>query len=221
MPTGTEGENLQQNTGTPEGSENTQNQQTPSGEVDYSKIDWTKVDWSKVPADVVPDSVVKATKTGKALLEETINRRKTINQLKEALDEKPAEEPKKQTSTQQQDEVPAWAKPLIEAVSGIQAEKAKSTVNQMVKEVMDAKKLPDNLRPLITGETKEAIEAQVALLANAFVPADGTSPGNPGGMPQGDITSRARTIIQNHLKGSKPVADANGSIFGMDKQRIK
>lgn len=220
MPTGTEGENLQ-NQGTTDGSVNTQNQQAPSGDIDYSKIDWSKVDWSKVPADTVPESVVKQTKTGKALLEETIQRRQTIAQMKEALGEKPADEPKKNTSTQGQDDVPAWAKALLQDVSEIKADKAKSSVEEMINNVMAANKLPADVKAAFTGTTKEAIEAQGAIFAKLFVPQDGTLPGNPAGKSEGDVTSRARAIIQAHLKGSTPIADSNQSIFGGERQRIK
>ena|SRR5690242_19199659 len=221
MPTGNEGENLQQNQSTADSSATTQNQQTLSGEIDYSKIDWTKVDWTKVPADAVPESVVKQTKTGKALLEETIQRRQTISQMKEALGEKPAEEPKKTTSTQVQDDVPAWAKALLQDVSEIKADKAKSTINEMIEAAMAANKLPSEARSALVGTTKEAIDAQAVAIAKLLVPQDGTLPGNPAGKTEGDVQSRARSIIQAHLKGSTPVADSNQSIFGSDRQRIK
>lgn len=196
--------------------------QAQSGEsaIDYSKIDWSKIDWKQVPVTALPEEVIKATPTAKALLEETIQRRQTIKQLKDALAEKPAETPKPETQSMP-DDTPMWAKQLIEKVSSFEQQTQAQKIQSAVDAALVANKLPAEARKFIVGDTPEAIATSAADLAKMFAPSDPTSAGNPAGGVGGDIQSRAMQIIKQRIDGNKPVSDKGASIFDTAIQRIK
>ena len=216
MPQGTEGENLQNAQGSGDSS---QNQQSDASAIDYSKIDWSKIDWTKVPVDAVPESVVKATPTGKSLLEETIQRRQTIKQMKEALGEKPAEQTTP-TQTPKPDDMPDWAKQILGEVEAIKTNTQATAIKTATDAAMQQYKLPENARQFLVGNSPDEIAAKAKDLSAMFTPNDTTSPGNPGTRSGGDIHSRAKAVIKARIDGAKPVADTGNSIFDKSFHRI-
>lgn len=204
--------------GTPDSSVDTT--KSTSSEIDYGKIDWSKVDWSKVPVDVLPEDVIKATPTAKTLLEETIQRRQTIKQMKEALGEKPTDAPSK-TEPKSDDEMPAWAKAIMGEVQSIKQQTAKQELDKVVDAQMKALKLPETVRKFVTGNTAAEVVANAAELAKAFPQQDGTSAGAGGGSTADTVQSEALRIISERIKGSIPVADKGKSIFDVHVQSIK
>jgi len=205
--------------GTPDGSEKPA--QPVSGEIDYSKIDYTKIDWSKVPVDALPEDVIKETPVAKKLLNETIERRKTIKQMKEALEDKPAEDATKPTA-KTDDAVPEWARQLMTKVESIETTTKQKDADKTVDEQMAIHKLPADVREFLTG-TPDEIKSKAAKLAKTYTQHDGTSPGAGGtdGKDSSDIVNRARAIIQAKLDGSVPVTESGKSIFGSRIQSIK
>lgn len=204
--------------GTPDSSVDTT--KSTASAIDYSKIDWSKVDWTKVPVDALPEDVIKATPTAKVLLEETIQRRQTIKQMKEALGEKPAETITK-TEPKADDDMPAWAKAIMGEVQSIKQQTAKQELDKVVDAQMKALKLPETVRKFVTGNNAAEIVANAAELAKAFPQQDSTSAGAGGGSTTDTIQSEALRIISERINGSVPVADKAKSIFDTRRQSIK
>jgi len=224
MPTGTEGD-VTQNQGSPEGQGEQGQAATPA--IDYSKVDWAKFDWSKVPATAVPESLVKETDAGKKLLQETIERRQKISQLKAALEEKaPATDSKGTTPTasvtpKPDDSMPEWAKQLMGQVETIRTNTETQAVKGLIEAALVANKLPETAKSFITGKTADEINAQAVELAKMITPKDTTNPGNPGNLAEGDIQSRAKAIINSRINGAVPVSEKGHSIFDTKIQHIK
>lgn len=212
---GLEGEKPQ---GTPEGSVVTP--QSTASAIDYSKIDYTKIDWSKVPVDALPEEVIKETPTAKALLQETIERRKTIKQMKEALGEKPEGEPKA-AAPKSDDSMPEWAKLLMGEVQSIKQTTQQQELAKVVDAQMKERKLPETVRKFITGNNPAEIIANAAEMAKAFPQTDNTSAGAGGGGTLETVQSEALRIINERINGSLPVSDKGKSIFDTRIQSIK
>lgn len=195
--------------------------QSKSGEIDYSKIDYSKIDWSKVPVDALPEEIVKATPVARQLLEETIQRRQTIKQMKAALEEKPTDDATKKPADKP-DDVPAWAQNLITEVQSIKTATQRDVTDKVVTEQMAAHKLPEKVRQFLVG-TPDEIKAKAKDLAETYTQHDSTSQGAGGsdGTDSSAVQNRARAIIKAKLEGTVPVTESGKSIFGSQIQSIK
>lgn len=142
---------------------------TPTQSTQTPTIDWAKFDVTQIPEDVI-----KGSPAFKQVLEESIQRRKKIAELEKAQQQV--------VTPQNQDEVPAWAKPLINAVSAIQTERQKTTREKIAEKYG----VPADMAGLIAGETDEDFAANVEIISKGLKKSGGVSGNTSSGNPNSD-----------------------------------
>lgn len=201
------------------GAENQQGQEQQGGSAQGQQQQ--AIDWAKVDAKVLPEDVVKQSPAYKSLLSESVERRQQIKSLREQLEtlEGDAKKPIQQQAPQQgSEEVPAWAKGLIEDVKTLKTATGENARSEMVNAAIAKHNLPKEAHLYIQGSDMASIEASAAGLVPLMVAGAGSA-GNPGaGNASGLDSLRAR--IQEKVRGNtKPIADT--SIFDVGVQRQK
>ena len=157
------------------------------------------IDWSKVNLEDVPVDLIKKHPQYKQVLDESIQRRHEIKELKQKLPEQAPEQPEVKDNSA--DEMPAWAKQLMDSVSTITQERNQ---NVRVKAAQEAG-LPEKLASKLSGTTYEEYLADandVAATLGIKKQKEGGEPLNPSAA---DTTDNLRQAVRRVRKGEDRV----------------
>ena len=159
-------------------------------------------DWSKL---TIPEEVIREHPAYKAVLSESIERRQAIASLKQELEQakqppapatpvKPPETP----DTPSDPRIDQLAQ-MVEALTTKWTQSEQARVAQFKAGLIQQHNIPDKLAALITGETVEAIQAQVESVLPYVQPhKSNTSLGNTG---DGEVTDGFMAEVDRILNG--------------------
>lgn len=177
-------------------SQGSDNKSTPT-------IDWSKIDITQIPADVIKKSPVY-----KEVLDESINRRKQIKDIKSKINaEDDGETPpakKEPVSTQTPtDDLAKQLETLTKLVTGLVTKDVAAN-----KEVVGTKfGLSKEQAGFITGNTVEEMEASAKQIATTFgikPPASGAGASNPGSGVDDGLVARLKAKVTGSDTMSNP-----------------
>lgn len=172
-----------------------------------------QVDWSKIDPASIPENIIKATPQFKEVLSESVERRQAIKALKEQVGLVDAPKTDKPATPTQPDDMPAWAKQMMERVEKAEKAALEGGRKTLINQALETHNLPAEAARWITGGTLEEITSQAAELAKTFMtPGVGGSSGD-GGQPATQ-QDRLRTAILTRVKGQAgPIDPVEGSLF--------
>lgn len=183
----------------------------------------TAIDWSKIDPATIPVDVVKATPHAKEILNETVERRKIIKDLKKQLtsatDDGAIVKPDPATPTEvPADDVPAWAKTILAKVEAIEQVSTKAQRDADLATALKAHGLPETAAQFITGQTKAEIEAAAKALVTIMVPSKMEGQAGYGGNE--DAVAKASRILASRLNKQTAVDEA-GTFFSPQLHKNK
>ena len=181
-----------------------------SGSGGVVNIDWTKVDPTDIPADVI-----KKTGTFGDVLTETVERRRTISELRQRLTELEAAQSKEEDKEKETpQETPTTDDPataaLLNAINSLagridkldEAEKSRAR-ETLVASALKEHKLPAGAGEYIKGDTAEAIAASAAALAEIMGTNKAPNFGEGGGSGEAnDQLASIREHIRSRIQGT-------------------